>query len=440
MFGNQGQDGFLNAPAQAAPAHRTRRTWPLLLAIAFGFGGFVLWAAMFEITEVSRGMGRVVPSSQVQIVQSLEGGILRHIEVEEGAQVEAGQALMHLDDTGFSAQKGELDQRRNGLLAEKSRLEAEAAYAREVMFSEALQRQNPQGVSAETALFLSRRQQLERQLAGLESKKRQREGELAELTASQARRLGVLAPLREEMALTQTLAKRGAVPEIELLRLKSRVAGLEGDLSVGEAAQARLQAQIEQANADLASARAAYALGARQRLAALEVELAIVEQSLAAARDRVARRTITSPARGTLNRLMFTTLGAVVQPGAILAEIVPQDDGLLIEAAISPRDVAFIAPGAPASVKITAYDYLTYGSLAAHVDRISADSITDAQGQTSFRVILRTKASHLGPSHTPLPISPGMIAQVDIQTGRKTVLSYLTKPLLRARAEALRER
>lgn len=440
MFGNRVEEEFVNNVSGADDAGRGRSQWPLLLLMAALIGAFVVWASVFEIEEVTRGQGRVIPSTQLQVVESLEGGLVRTIHVREGDLVEQGQVLMQIDDTSFASQQGELQEREGALLAEKQRLEAEAMLAETLSFPEDLVAENPLATAAEMDVFLSRRDQLSREVAVLSDQLTQRESELAELVALQDKRRKMIAPLSEEQALTEKLTETGAVPQIELLRLNSRLAELEGDLAVGQATGVRVAAAIDEVHGEIAATQSAYVLEARQRLARLQVELAIVQETLTAANDRVTRTQLRSPVRGTINRLNVTTLGAVVQPGEPVAEIVPADDGLLIEASILPSDVAFITPDAVASVKISAYDYLVYGALSGQVVRIGADTITDGEGGEFFRVIVRTDENHLGDADDPLPISPGMVAGVDIQTGRKTVLDYLLNPLRRAQAEALRER
>ena len=274
----------------------------------------------------------------------------------------------------------------------------------------------------------------------LRSQLAQRESELNELRAQRDRTRAIIAPLSREIELTQDMFDRGLVPEIELLRLQSRLAELTGDISVGEASELRLKAAIDEADNQIDAARSAYVLTARQRLAKLQVDLAVVQETLRSANDRVTRAQLRAPVRGTINTINAKTIGAVVQPGAPLIEIVPIDDSLLIEADLGPRDIAFVSTGEPASVKISAYDYLVYGALEGEVVRIGADTIATEEGTEFFRVIVRTDKSYLGTEENPLPITPGMIASVDIQTGEKTVLSYLAKPILRAQSEALRER
>jgi adhesin transport system membrane fusion protein len=249
-----------------------------------------------------------------------------------------------------------------------------------------------------------------------------------------------LSPLQKAVELTLKLFKRGVVPEIDLLRLQSRQAELQGDLNIAKAAIPKIEASILEAGNKVASTQSAYVLTARERLARLEAELAVVQQTMRAALDRVTRTQLRAPVHGVINKINATSIGAVVQPGRDIIELVPIDDGLLIEARIRPQDVAFIKPDEPASIKLTAYDYLIYGSLKGRVERISADTISDANGESFYRVTVRTEKNHLGNDKNKLRIIPGMVASVDIQAGTNTVLSYLLKPILRARSEAFRER
>lgn len=440
MFGNRIEDEFANNVSSAQAAVRDRGPWRLLLAILVGMGAFLAWAATYKIEETARATGRVIPSQQVQVVQSLEGGIVREITVREGDIVSAGDVLVRIDDTRFDAERGELLEREAAVLAEAARLTAEARFAQELDFPEGLEARAPLPVRAEREVFLSRREQLKRELQVLDAKLLQRRGELEEIRALRTRTQGIIAPLSSEISLTQDMFDRGLVPQIELLRLQSRMAELNGDLAVSRASEPRLQAAIVEAENQINAARSSYVLSARQRLAQLQLELAVVQETLRSANDRVTRAQLRAPVRGTINRVNATTIGAVVQPGAALIEIVPIDDSLLIEANLGPRDIAFVTTGELASVKISAYDYVIYGALEGEVVRIGADTIATEEGVEFFQVIVRTNKSYLGTEEKPLPITPGMIASVDIQTGEKTVLSYLAKPILRAQAEALRER
>ncbi|MFK7745817.1 MAG: HlyD family type I secretion periplasmic adaptor subunit [Roseobacter sp.] len=440
MFGNRIEDEFANNIADAEAGLRNRGSLQVLLIVAVGICAFLGWAASFKIEETARATGRVIPSQQVQVVQSLEGGIVRDVSVREGDIVEAGDVLMQIDDTRFDAERGELLEREGAIRAEVARLEAEAQSASDIAFPDGLRTRNPLATAAEEQVFFSRRDQLAREVQVLEAQLSQRRSELGEVRALRARTHAILAPLSQEIDLTKDMFERGLVPQIELLRLQSRMAELSGDIAVSEASELRMNAAIVEAENQIDAAHSAYVLTARQRLAKLQVELAVVQETLRSANDRVTRAQLRAPVRGTINTINAKTIGAVVQPGAPLIEIVPIDDSLLIEADLGPRDIAFVSTGETASVKISAYDYVIYGALEGEVIRIGADTIASPDGLEFFRVIVRTDKSYLGTKDDPLPITPGMIASVDIQTGEKTVLSYLAKPILRAQAEALRER
>ncbi|RMF03327.1 MAG: HlyD family type I secretion periplasmic adaptor subunit, partial [Alphaproteobacteria bacterium] len=259
------------------------------------------------------------------------------------------------------------------------------------------------------------------------------EAERAKLEAS-------LKPLMREVELTRSLHARGVVPEVEMLRLERQAADLQGQLEVVKRSVPRARAAMEEFKSRIDNARAGFRSEARERLSRARAELAIIEESIKAARDRVTRTALRAPVRGVVNKLNINTIGAVVQPGQDLIEIVPLDDKLLIEANVRPQDVAFIRPQQEASIKLTAYDYLVYGALEGEVERVSADTITDDKGETFYRVIVRTDRSHIRQAEGELPIIPGMVATVDILTGEKTVYDYLMKPIRRVRNEALRER
>jgi adhesin transport system membrane fusion protein len=325
-------------------------------------------------------------------------------------------------------------------LAEQVRLEAEANQRKDLTFAADFLQAHPLATGVETEVFYSRRRQFESELTVLDDTLAQRRSELAELEALLVKQNAVIAPLVEEHALVSKHVKQNVAPRIELLRINSRLAEMRGDLAVGTASRFRMEAALAQGQSEIEAARSRYVLSARERLARVQVELAVVQEALKAADDRVLRTQLRAPVRGTVNRLTVTTIGAVIQPGAPVAEIVPSDDGLLIEANILPSDVAFIKPSDKVSVKITAYDYLVYGALEGEVLRIGADTITDLEGREFFKVVVRTAENFLGQADDPLPITPGMTVSLDIQTGQKTVMNYLLKPLRRAQSEALRER
>jgi len=440
MFGQQIEEEYINKISKADAVSRGRSQWPILNVFIIGVIALITWASLFEVEEVTKGIGRVIPSSQVQVVQTLEGGIIRSIAIEEGDVVEQGQALMQIDDTSFSSQLGELTERETALIAEQTRLEAEAGLKTDLIFPANFEKEHALAVNAEREVFRSRQTQLAGEVEVLKDRLSQRRAELAEMVATRAKLDAIIAPLTKEVALTRSLYRQGVVPEVEFLQLQSRLAEHQGDLAIGAASMPKLEASIREAENQIKASETAYILTSRERLATLQGELAVVQETLRAATDRVTRTQIRAPVRGIVNKINKTTIGAVLQPGVDIVEIVPIDDGLLIEADIRPQDVAFIKPGEAASVKITAYDYLVYGALEGKVVRIGADTIEDKEGEELFRVIVRTETNHLGSDDKKLPIIPGMVASIDIQTGSKTVLTYLMKPILRARSEALRER
>jgi len=438
MFGNSTEDNFANDISSSAVAARGASFWPLLLIIMAGIGLFIFWASVSEIEEVTNGEGRVIPSGQIQVIQTLEGGIVREIAASEGQLVEKGQALIRIDDTGFSSELGQLRQQEIALLAERFRLVAEAELLPKLEIPSGFSSQNPSASNAEEQVFVSRQNQLNNELAVLDDRLSQKKFELIELKAVERKLIAVLEPLETEVKLSREMLDRGVIPEIEFLRLEGNLAELVGDLDINRASQPRILASIEEAKNSIETTRNNYSLLARERLAKLEGELAVIQETIKAAADRVNRAELRAPVRGIVNKVNVTTIGAVVRPGQEIMEIVPVDDGLMIEAQIRPQDVAFIKPNEQASVKITAYDYLIYGDLKGKVIRIGADTITDQNGEEFYQVIIRTNQNHLGSTEEKLPIIPGMVATVDIRTGENTVMSYLMKPLLRARVEALR--
>ncbi len=439
MFGSRVEDRFVNDAASESGGGLG--VWALLLVIGLGMGAFFTWAWLYEIEEVTRATGKVVPSRQLQVVQSLEGGIVAALEVREGDLVDEGDELARIDDTSAGSDLGELREREAALMAAEARVEAEAAGSETVTFAGDLKERAPAAVAAETQVFLSRQKQLLAELSVLNDQLAQREAALREATANVAKLEAQLAPLREETELTEGLVETGSVPRVEFLRLQGDLARIGGELDISRARIPGIEASIREAENQIASAQSSYVLTAREKGAEISGELAILREAMRAATDKLTRTSLRAPVHGTVNRLHVTTIGAVVQPGAPIVEIVPRDDQLLVEAQINPRDVAFIRPGHPASVKITAYDFLVYGALDGTVERIGADALTDPEGNQYFQVMVRTEESALpAASEGTLPISPGMVAQVDIQTGRKTVMDYLLRPLRRAQAEALRER
>ena len=358
-----------------------------------------LWASRAELDEVTRGAGKVIPSSSVQIIESLEGGLLESIPVREGDIVEAGDILLKIDDTLFAATYQENISRRDALEARMARLRAESEGLELISFPGEIAKRRSDLVASETELLVKRRSDLETGLATV-----RRSLQLAQ----------------QEMGMTRPLEKKGIVSKVEILRLERTINELEGSIS------------------NLTSLFQKEALEEFDRTRS---ELEALLESIKGYGDRVDRAVVRSPVRGTINRIHINTVGRVIGAGESIMEIVPLDDTLLIEANVRPSDIAFLHPGQEAVVKVTAYDFAIYGGLDGHVEHIGADTTLDENGLSFYQIKVRTAESSLRDREGgALPIIPGMVTEVDILTGKKTVLQYLLKPVLRAKARAFRER
>lgn len=412
-----------------------------LFTIVAMLAAAIFWADRAMVDEVTRGEGKVIPSSEIQVVQSLEGGIIQEILVDEGQLVEEGEILLRIDDTGFASSRGELEAQRMSLAAQMARLEAEVSGATELTFPPELMEEAPEVAAGQIDLFQARQATLENQLSILRQQAGQREQELQELQNEADQAESSLSLAQQELNIYLPLAQTGVVPEVEMLRLRREVNDLRGQLEAARLAIPRAESAIREAYEKIEDQFLTFRSEAQFELNQRRGELAVIQQSLTAATARVTRANVRAPVTGIVNTVSVSTVGQVVQPGASMVEIVPVEDTLRVEARIRPSDVAFIRPGQTATVKLTAYDYSIYGGLKGEIERISADTILDEEtGESFYHVTVRTERNTLGTEENPLPIIPGMIATVDILTGEKSILDYLLKPLNKARSEALRER
>ena len=428
------------AALHAAPPRTAGRF--LLLCTAL-LATFLIWAYLAQIDEVARGAGRVIPSSKQQIVQSLEGGIVKAISVHEGDKVQKGQRLLLLDKTGFASDLGELEAKELALQGAITRLQTETSNpdADGVKFPDELRRRAASVVQSEEALFAIRRRNLLNQLSVLNDRLTQKHQERAELQESRKRYQDSLQIAEKERALKAPLAERGIVPKTDLMKLDREIVDYKGQIATTDQSIPRIEASIREAEGLIEDQRLTFRQTAQSELTEKLAELEIARQSMTAATDRLFRTVILSPVDGFVNKLHVTTLGGVVKPGEPLVEITPVEDSLIVEARIKPSDIAFISPDQKALVKLTAYDFTIYGGLDGNVDVVSSDSIVDEENKETYYVVtVRTRETVLRKGEESLPIIPGMVASVDIMTGKKSVLDYLLKPILKARDEALRER
>lgn len=437
MFGSRGEPlpEVRKALIEDAPRLVRLTIWGLVAFVLF----LVLWAHFAIVDEVTRGEGKAIPSSRLQKIQNLEGGIVAELFVREGQIVEAGDPLLRLDDTRFASNVGETEADRLALAARVERLSAEVE-GRDLAMPENVLRDAPNLADSERALFESRRDQLRAEIGGLEEQLAQRRQEVREMSSKQEQFRSSLALLRKEIAMSEPLVSSGAISPVEVLRLKRAEVESRGQLDATTLALPRAHAAIKEIESKIGETRGRFRSEALTQLNEARTELSKLKSTGKALEDRVRRTLVTSPVRGVVQQMLVSTIGGVIQPGSDIVEIVPLDDTLLVEAKVRPQDIAFLHPGQEAMVKFSAYDFTVYGGLKAELEHISADSITDEDGNSFFLIHLRTDKSHLGSDEKPLLIIPGMMASVDIITGHKSVLSYLLKPIIRAKSEALRER
>jgi adhesin transport system membrane fusion protein len=413
--------------------------WLTLLLCMLGLG----WAALATVDEFTVGEGKVIPSSQVQIVQNLEGGIVSEIMVKVGQSVQKGEVLMRIDDTRFTASSREGQAKDHALLARIARLTAESGNTAFISLGQ-LEKDNPGLVAEEKALYASRMHELQATLAILRQQAEQRRQELSEKRSRLAQLQQSHGLISKELAMIRPMAQQGAVSEVDLLRLERQTNDVQGEMNATRLALPRLESAYREAQQKIDELGTRFRADAMKELNAARAEQAALSAANTALDDRVTRTLVRAPLTGTIKQIKVNTVGGVVQPGSDLMEIVPADDTLLIEAKVRPADIAFLHPGQEALVKLTAYDFSIYGGFPATLEHISADTLTPekpGEKQESFyQIRVRTKHNKPSGRNGLLAILPGMVATVDIKTGNKTVLHYLLKPIIKTKEMALRER
>ena len=399
----------------------------------------VVWASFAKIDEVTKGEAKVIPSRQLQVIQSFDGGVVTEILVKEGQLVEAGQLLLKVDETRATSGVRESAAQAFALKVKLARLKA-LAEGKAFVPPEPSTADNEEVriVEEERQLYDSRRSELSALVGISEQQLAQRHQEQAEARARRDSAARNLELSQQELTKTRPLLATGAVSEVDVLRLERDVTRARGEMEQAGAQIARIQAAISEATRKIQETDLSFKNEARKELSDVLGKLNAINEGAVALADKVDKSQVKSPVRGRVQRLLANTVGGVVSPGKDIVEIVPLDDALVLEAKIQPRDIAFIHPGQAATVKFTAYDFAIYGGLDAVVENISPDTVTDERGQNTFYVVrVRTKQTNFSEK---MPIMPGMTAEVDVLTGKKTVMSYLLKPVLRAQSHAMRER
>ncbi len=414
---------------------RQRAQW-ITRAAGLVMVALLVWAAYAQVDEVTKGDAKVISSRQLQQVQSLDGGVVSAIMVREGQVVEAGQVLLKIDET--RATSGARENAAQGF-ALQARLARVRALAEGSEFKPPAHNgpEEQRILEEERSLYISRKAELANLQAISQQQLAQRQQELSEVRARRSSAERSLASAQQELSRTKPLLASGAVSEVDIIKLDRDVSRIRGEIEQAAAQMLRSQASISEAQRKLQETEITFRNDARKELAENMGRLNALNESAVALNDKVDKSQLKSPVRGRVQRLLANTVGGVVQAGKDLVEIVPLDDKLVLEAKVNPRDIAFIHPGQAANVKFTAYDSSIYGGLEAVVENISPDTVVDERGNAYYLVRVQTKKAQLGAS---MPIIPGMTAEVDVLTGKKSVLSYLLKPMLKVQQNALRER
>jgi len=451
-FEQRGRQGFLSAFREEedlhfmsevdAAIHRkgSSMAYILTVVIAALLGIFVLWAHYTVIDEVTRGMGQVIPSQKVQMIQNLEGGILQEILVQENQIVNMDDILVRIDNEVAASQYRDAFTKAAEHEAAIVRLTAEIEGLTRLDFPDRLKDTDPQVLADQQSIFAARQSQLQAELSVLKSQYGQKQQEIAEMQSRKEQLERSLELARQQRDIAKPLVDQGVYPRVDYLALERDISTLQGDIDALRLAIPRIRQAADEAKQRIDQRRAEVKAQALDEMNRRRGELKSLREIMSAGEDRVTRTDVRSPVRGTIKQINLNTIGGVVRPGESILEIVPLDDTLLIEARIRPADIAFLHPGQKAMIKITAYDFSIFGGLEGLVEAISADTIEDDQGESFYKVKLRTQKSAISYRGEELPIIPGMTASVDILTGKKSVLDYLLKPILRAKQNALRER
>ena len=400
---------------------------------------FVLWASLASLDEVTRASGKVIPSHQIQKVQYIEGGTISEILINEGDLVRKGQALIKIENVGFTTRFLENKIRLYELKAKGSRLKAQIN-AKPIAFDPLLEKDFSQIIQEERSLFKSSMAQLEEKIDILHEQKKQHQSVMKEAKNRRKELSSRYELIAKEIKLTKPLVKKRLVPEVEFLKLQRQASKMEGDLNAVKLSIPRLQSKIDEAKKSIKEAKLGFTNKAKKEYNEVISEIARIEQTQALLKDKVYKTVLRSPVDGAVKQLLANTVGGVIHPGSDIIEIVPLEDSLVSEVKVRPSDIAYLHLGQEAIVKFSAYDFSIYGGLHGKVIHISADTITDERDQSYYQVRIATEKSFLGTTDKPLKIMAGMTVTVDILTGEKTILDYIMKPIFKAKENALRER
>jgi adhesin transport system membrane fusion protein len=422
-------------------ATRLQPSWQaniLLYVICALFIFIIIWANIAKLEVITRGEGKVVPTSEIQLVQSLEGGILAELNINEGDKVTKGQILARIENVAFASEERGIEAQSLALKLKQARLNAEIN-ENNFAIPDDLNNQNKALSDNELSLYQSRQNGLQKSLAVADEIVNKNEANLKEIDATIQRLRDSKNLLSQQLKITRNLVAKNAMPKLEALKQEREFSEISGNLNASIQRKKALEADLAAAKNSRGETKATFKSEALTELSTVETQLSGLKESLTAAGDRVDRTELRAPADGVVKTINQKTIGGIVDPSMKLIEIVPLDEDLKITAKILPADIAFLKIDQDVNVKITAYDSSKFGALRGKLKRISADTIEDKEGNIFFEIDVLTDKNYLGSQDAPLPIIPGMVAQAEIITGKRTVMYYLAKPFLRARDRAMTE-
>ncbi|MEM5530159.1 HlyD family type I secretion periplasmic adaptor subunit [Gammaproteobacteria bacterium AS21] len=423
------------AMLEQAPTGAKYLLWSVGVFVAIA----LLWANLAELDELSRGEGEIIPSQQLQVIQNLEGGIVAEILIHEGDLVEKGQVLLRIDDTRFASTFKENKVRELELIAKSARLQAESA-GEEFILPDDFPKEYASLLAQEKSLYSARQRELTANIEVFEQQLRQKEQELLQAESKSAQLSSSYSLLRQERNMTAPLVKDGVVSEVEYLRLKRQVVDLSGELNNIRLSLPRIESSLQETRGMLQETRLKFQSLARSELNETLSERARLQEILSGMQDKIRRTEVTSPVKGTIKELLFNTVNGVVQPGDEILNIVPWEDTLLVEAKLRPSDIAKVKKGQKAVIKVSAYDFSIFGGVDAIVSTVSPSTVLNEKEEPFYIVRLTTEKPYIEKGTEKLPLISGMTVSVDILTGKKTVMDYLLKPILKAKQSALTER
>lgn len=429
---------FMSSLSQAALEKPTFKSQILVWVILVVIIWLIIWANHAELDKIVRGEGKVVPSTKIQLVQNLEGGIVENIFVTAGDHVNKDQILIKLDNIQYASSFGESKMQQFDLSAQAARLSA-IAYNKRFKIPQQLEPDALQLYQREQELYQNQVKQQNTTLKILREKINQNESELNEAYSQRKQLQRSYELLQKEIRILHPLVKEGIASEVDLLKTEREANDAFSKLETTKNSIPKLKSVLAESKATLREANQKFRNDAQKELNEVLAKLGQLENSQTAIADKVRRTNIVAPVSGIISELLVGTIGEVVQPGSDMVKIVPEDDALVLETKIIPSDIGFIYPGLTAKVKFTAYDFAIYGGLDGTVEKISADTIQDEEGNSFYIARIKTQKNYLGTDDKPLELLPGMTATVDIVVGKHTVLDYLLKPIIKAKDLALRE-